>query len=67
MASIPFLNIPKRRQPLTGGFLDAGDKIVMNRSHLIGEAKDYALGLAKTFQPKGVEMIWAADSLEAPS
>jgi 3-hydroxyacyl-CoA dehydrogenase len=42
------------------GFLDADDKIVMNRSHLIGEAKQHALGLAKTFQPKGVEMVWAA-------
>ncbi len=42
------------------GFLNADDKIVMNRSHLIGEAKAHALGMSATFQPKGVEMIYAA-------
>ncbi|MBK9125447.1 MAG: 3-hydroxyacyl-CoA dehydrogenase/enoyl-CoA hydratase family protein [Chloroflexi bacterium] len=42
------------------GFLRKADKIVMNKAHLIGEAKQYALGMAKTFQPKGVDMIYAA-------
>lgn len=42
------------------GFLRKTDKIVMNKAHLIGEAKQYALGMAKTFQPKDVGMIWAA-------
>lgn len=42
------------------GYLASTDKIVMNRSHLIGEAKAHALGLAATFQPTGPEMVWAA-------
>ena len=42
------------------GFLSATDKIVMNRSQLIGEAKDFALGLSKTYQRQPHELIWAA-------
>lgn len=42
------------------GFLSATDKIVMNRSQLIGEAKEFALGLSKTYERKPHELIWAA-------
>ncbi len=42
------------------GFLSDSDKIVMNRSHLIGEAKNYALGLAATYQPRQPEKVYAA-------
>lgn len=42
------------------GFLRSTDKIVTNRSQLIGEAKDFALGLAKTYQPRKPEKIYAA-------
>lgn len=42
------------------GFLRPTDKIVMNRAHLIGEAKQYALGLAKTYVPRAPEKVYAA-------
>ncbi len=42
------------------GFLRPTDKIVMSRNHLIGEAKEFALGLAKTYQPRKPEKIYAA-------
>jgi 3-hydroxyacyl-CoA dehydrogenase len=42
------------------GFLAPTDKIVMSRGQLIGEAKEYALGLSKTYQRQPHEMIWAA-------
>lgn len=42
------------------GFLGERDRIVMNRDHLLGEAKSYALGLAKTYTPREPERIWAA-------
>lgn len=42
------------------GFLRPTDKIVANRSHLIGEAKEFALGLSKTYQPRQPEKIYAA-------
>ncbi len=42
------------------GFLAPSDKIVLNRDLLLGEAKAFALGLAKTFQPRDPEPIYAA-------
>jgi 3-hydroxyacyl-CoA dehydrogenase len=42
------------------GFLQGGDRIVMNRAHLTYEAKQYALGLSKTYQPRKPEKLYAA-------
>jgi len=42
------------------GFLAATDKVVMNRSHLIGEAKEFAIGLSKTYIPREPEKVWAS-------
>jgi 3-hydroxyacyl-CoA dehydrogenase len=42
------------------GFLDVGDKIVMNRSHLLGEAKRAARQLADDYTPKKPGKVWAA-------
>jgi 3-hydroxyacyl-CoA dehydrogenase len=42
------------------GFLQAGDRIVMNRAHLTYEAKQFALGLSKTYQPRKPEKLFAA-------
>ncbi|MCA9895246.1 MAG: 3-hydroxyacyl-CoA dehydrogenase/enoyl-CoA hydratase family protein [Anaerolineae bacterium] len=42
------------------GFLSATDKIVMNRDHLLGEAKAFALGMAASYEPKAPEQIYAA-------
>lgn len=42
------------------GYLGAADKVVMNRAHLIGAAKDFALGYAKTFEASTHELVWAA-------
>jgi 3-hydroxyacyl-CoA dehydrogenase len=42
------------------GFLGADDKIVMNRSRLIGEAKQHALSLAKSYEQQEPEKIFAA-------
>ena len=42
------------------GFLAATDKIVMNRSHLLGEAKALALALSETYQQRKPESVYAA-------
>jgi 3-hydroxyacyl-CoA dehydrogenase len=42
------------------GFLAPTDKIVMNRSHLLGEAKKAALELATGYTPKQPGKVWAA-------
>ncbi len=42
------------------GFLAADDKIVMNRAHLLGEAKRTALELADGYVPRKPEKIYAA-------
>lgn len=42
------------------GFLTASDKIVMNRSHLLGEAKALALALSETYQQRPPEPVYAA-------
>jgi 3-hydroxyacyl-CoA dehydrogenase len=42
------------------GFLAADDKIVMNRSHLLYEAKRTALELADGYIPKSPGKVWAA-------
>ena len=42
------------------GFLLPTDKIVMNRAHLIGEAKSVALGLSKTYVQQRPEQVYAA-------
>lgn len=42
------------------GFLNAGDKIVMNRSHLLGEAKRTALEMANGYTPLKAGKVYAA-------
>jgi len=42
------------------GFLSREDRIVMNRSHLLGEAKQVARQLASGYVPRQPEKIWAA-------
>src|SRR5690606_17273649 len=42
------------------GFLSATDRIVMNRDHLLGEAKRSALELAAGYIPQQAGMVWAA-------
>ena len=42
------------------GFLTSDDRIVMNRSHLLGEAKRTALQLADGYMPRKPEKIYAA-------
>ena len=42
------------------GLLAESDKIVMNRAHLLGEAKLLALALSETYQPSEPEPIFAA-------
>ena len=42
------------------GFLAASDKIVMNRSHLLGEAKALALALSETYRQRKPEAVYAA-------
>jgi 3-hydroxyacyl-CoA dehydrogenase len=42
------------------GFLTADDKIVMNRSHLLYEAKKTALELADGYTPKQPGKVWAS-------
>ncbi len=42
------------------GILSPDDKIVMNRSHLLGEAKKTALQLADGYTPRQPEKVWAA-------
>ena len=49
------------------GLLRQNDKIVMNRAHLLGEAKALALGMSETFQPRKPGRVYAAgrDALAA--
>ena len=42
------------------GFLAPTDKIVMNRAHLLGEAKTLALALSETYDARKPEPIYAA-------
>ncbi|RMF77217.1 MAG: 3-hydroxyacyl-CoA dehydrogenase/enoyl-CoA hydratase family protein [Chloroflexi bacterium] len=42
------------------GFLSDNDRIVMNRSHLLGEAKRVALHLADGYTPMRPGKVWAA-------
>jgi 3-hydroxyacyl-CoA dehydrogenase len=42
------------------GFLDEADHIVMNRAHLLGEAKRIALAMAENYVPKTPGKVWAA-------
>lgn len=44
----------------TLGFVAADDRIVMNRSHLLGEAKVTALALAPAYVQQKPEKVWAA-------
>ena len=48
------------KQAKAMGLLAADDRIVMNRAHLLGEAKALALGLAETYIPPKPELIYAA-------
>jgi 3-hydroxyacyl-CoA dehydrogenase len=47
-------------QARDNGFLSPTDKIVMNRDHLIGEAKAMALAIAPTYVQRKPEKIYAA-------
>lgn len=42
------------------GFLASDDHIVLNRSYLLGEAKTFAIGYAKTYQAQEIEPVYAA-------
>ncbi len=42
------------------GLLADSDKIVMNRAHLLGEAKTLALALSETYAPRKPEAVYAA-------
>ena len=42
------------------GFLSETDKIVMNRAHLLGEAKKLALALSETYVPRKPEPVFAS-------
>ncbi len=42
------------------GFLASTDKIVMNRAHLLGEAKSLALALSENYEAPGPERVFAA-------
>ena len=42
------------------GLLAPSDKIVMNRAHLLGEAKSLALALSETYAPRQPEAVYAA-------
>ena len=42
------------------GFLAESDRIVMNRAHLLGEAKKLALAMSAAFQPQKPEPVYAA-------
>ena len=42
------------------GFLSEHDKIVMNRAHLLGEAKALALALSESYQQRKPEPVYAA-------
>lgn len=47
-------------QARENGFLTATDKIVMSRERLIGEAKQYAIGVAASYVQQKPEKIYAA-------
>ncbi|MGB1285777.1 MAG: 3-hydroxyacyl-CoA dehydrogenase NAD-binding domain-containing protein [Aggregatilineales bacterium] len=42
------------------GFVRHSDKIVMNRAHLLGEAKAVALGLSESYEQPASELVYAA-------
>ena len=42
------------------GFLADSDRIVMNRAHLLGEAKAHALAMSETYRPRAQEPVYAA-------
>jgi 3-hydroxyacyl-CoA dehydrogenase len=42
------------------GFLSPDDRIVMNRAHLLGEAKQTALDMARNYTPTQAGKIWVA-------
>lgn len=42
------------------GFLNENDKIVMNRAHLLGEAKALALALSESYEQRKPEAVYAA-------
>jgi len=48
------------KQAQESGFLTASDKIVMNRDLLLGTAKQFAIGYAKTYEQQKPEKVWAA-------
>ncbi|TVR23540.1 MAG: 3-hydroxyacyl-CoA dehydrogenase/enoyl-CoA hydratase family protein [Anaerolineaceae bacterium] len=48
------------KQARNMGLLGPNDKIVMNRARLLGEAKQYALALSKTYEPRQPEKVYAA-------
>ncbi len=48
------------KEARTLGFLTEADKIVMNRAHLLGEAKALALALSETYEPRPAEPVYAA-------
>ncbi len=48
------------KEALALGFLNEHDKIVMNRAHLLGEAKALALALSESYQPRKPEPVYAA-------
>lgn len=41
------------------GYLADSDKIVMNRAHLLGEAKAFAIALSNTYEQQRPEPVWA--------
>ncbi len=48
------------KEAKTLGFLAETDKIVMNRAHLLGEAKKLALALSETYAPRKPEPVFAS-------
>ncbi|MDQ7035603.1 MAG: enoyl-CoA hydratase/isomerase family protein [Anaerolineae bacterium] len=42
------------------GFIADDDKIVMNRDLLLGLAKEFAIGYAKTYEQQAPEKVWAS-------
>ena len=48
------------KQAKAMGFLAADDRIVMNRAHLLGEAKATALAFSETYVPRKPEAVYAA-------
>lgn len=48
------------KEAVTLGFLSEHDKIVMNRAHLLGEAKALALALSESYEQRKPEPVYAA-------